>query len=234
MPVFFKVLEKLGCVSSLPPSDAVRPLAEGLFHRHAPSGELHYKTFAVEVLRLHGVRVPAAEADAREAQALANGWQVATSVQQALARRNLEPSQPHRSRADRANQMHADLLPRGAWEDPTIAARAAEEGAAYRIARLHDVIDGGPAAALRGRLAGGAKGRQEATRIREEQDLRRDQRRAEAEEYAKQGRANVLRAWEDHQLNAKQMWEKKRQEVDRLGGLAPGEAMALAARRRAM
>jgi len=233
---FAQVLCKLGCVASLPPSDVMRPLVKGLFEKHARDGELHYRSFAVDVLKAQGVRVPAADAEVEEAKAHANDWIVATSVRQVLARRNLEHSEPHRSRADRTNQMHADLLPRGAWEEPSIAARAADEASYYRVPRIHDVIDNGiyPVAALRGRLHGGKKGREELSHIRDDQLMRQELKRQETEQYAKAARAEVRRAWEDGEAQAKAEWQRHRQQRDALGGMAPGQALAAAARRRAM
>ena len=60
----------------------------------ARDGELEYKPFAVEILKRHEVRVPAADAQAREAREHERPWQLATSVQQVLERRNLFTSQP--------------------------------------------------------------------------------------------------------------------------------------------
>ena len=141
---------------------------------------------------------------------------------------HLDHSVPHK-----AYQMHTEV--RAAWEEPSVAARAAEEAAAYRVPRLDDVIQTGiSAAALRGRLKSGAKGFDDFQRLKVAEVERYDTKRQQYEEQMKEGRGRVMQGWEDHILNAKADWAKKAQDVERRGGLTPGQYAANARRRRAM
>ena len=235
---FTKVLAKLGCITTVPPSDRMRPLVAGLFAKYARDGELEYKPFAVEILKRHEVRVPAADALAREAREHERPWQLATSVQQVLERRNLFTSQP--PAASRIYNPELDL-----WEESTRAVHSKEEGEAYLARRIHDIVEYGTFAEMRGRLAAGTKGLAQCKRLHAEDLQRRKESTvvAELNEHAKaqqewRREADAARRegrifLDENERRAKTMWEQHQKNVQRLGGLTPGAAIAAKYRSRA-
>jgi hypothetical protein len=219
---FTRVLAKFGIVASLPPSDAMRPLVAALFAKHARGSELDYRRFAENLLCDKGIRVPQALAAVREQQENASAWQYRTAVQQALSRRNLEPSEPVA-----AHQMHPTF--REAWVERSTASRAVEEDLMYRPGPLKEA-DG---AAMRGRLPAGRLGYAEY--------LKREEARREAEarhrrEYSDEAHAGMkaMQNYEaDRAAHSLASWRQQQQELERLGGLTLGEYEAATMRRRA-
>ena len=239
---FTRVLAKLGCVSALPPSDIVRPLVEGLFAKHAKAGQVHYREFAVAVLRNAGIRVPAADGAAREAEAQARDWHYSTAVRQALARRNLDHSVPAvpatytpapytPAGPYAAHQMHPEV--REAWAEPSTAARAKQEGAAYRIPPRRDVVESFDLAAMRGRLPGGSKGVRAYEGLKAEHERQTRQARASYGRSAREAFEREHAEYVNRDASTLNNWRLKLNEIEKLKGLTPGE-YAATQRRRAM
>lgn len=225
---FTKALARFGCVASLPPSDANKVLVAGLFRKYAGEGaaELDYKLFTHHLLCESGVRVPLREAMVREEAAKLTDWQYTTAVQQSLAKRNLDRSDPEK---DAGVQMYPAA--RGAFVTPSAAARAVEEGQAYRIPPRNSV---GLGAALRGRLEGGKAGFKEFKRLEAEAYREAAEARALHDRNVSEAIERRRRSEGEAQREALAQWTYTREQTERMRGLAPGQYEAELRRRRAL
>ena len=215
---FTKVLHaKLNAVPALPPPPQEVEVIKALFDKHAKGAEeMDYASFCRSLLHQAGVLVPEEEVIEKSDR---EEYHYSKAVQQAQSRRNL----------GRSKSTVPDFSkPREAYSDASAAARASEEGLAYRVQPLKDASGAG----LRGRLPGGEAGFMEYKRLEAERNaflknVRRNEARIGAAE-VEAGRAGAALAAQE----ALAGWNKIKERNTQLGDLTPGQAVAAARRMR--